>query len=88
MLTKKFLNLIERAPGGILDLNEAADTLQVRAAAVPVAALQSERYRIAFFAAMAIAAACASARYAQRVVCFVKCHAPYQMPIGPEAAHL
>jgi len=29
MLTKKFINLIERAPGGVLDLNQAADALQV-----------------------------------------------------------
>jgi hypothetical protein len=30
MLTKKFVELIERADGGILDLNQAADLLQVR----------------------------------------------------------
>jgi hypothetical protein len=30
MLTKKFLNLIERAEDGILDLNHAAELLQVR----------------------------------------------------------
>jgi hypothetical protein len=30
MLTKKFVDLIEKADGGILDLNQAADLLQVR----------------------------------------------------------
>lgn len=30
MLTKKFLSLIEKAEDGILDLNQAADELQVR----------------------------------------------------------
>jgi len=32
MLTKKFLNLIENAENGILDLNQAAELLQVRLA--------------------------------------------------------
>jgi hypothetical protein len=30
MLTKKFLNLINKADDGVLDLNHAADMLQVR----------------------------------------------------------
>lgn len=29
MLTKKFINLIEKAPNGVLDLNHAAEMLQV-----------------------------------------------------------
>jgi transcription factor E2F3 len=31
MLTKKFINLINKADDGVLDLNHAADMLQVRA---------------------------------------------------------
>jgi transcription factor E2F3 len=33
MLTKKFINLINKADDGVLDLNHAADMLQVRASA-------------------------------------------------------
>jgi hypothetical protein len=33
MLTKKFVSLIQRADAGILDLNQAADMLQVRPSA-------------------------------------------------------
>lgn len=29
LLTKKFVNLVEAAPDGVLDLNKAADALQV-----------------------------------------------------------
>jgi transcription factor E2F3 len=29
-LTKKFLNLLKGAPGGIVDLNNAAETLEVQ----------------------------------------------------------
>ena len=30
LLTKKFVNLVEAAPDGVLDLNKAADSLAVR----------------------------------------------------------
>ena len=30
LLTKKFVQLVEAAPDGVLDLNKAADSLQVR----------------------------------------------------------
>lgn len=30
LLTKKFINLLKHAPDGVLDLNSAAETLEVR----------------------------------------------------------